>query len=213
MNVPYSKFLPEVIQFVPDVPEFVAENAIKQACIEFCERTRFWQVDLDPIQTLAKTAAYDVDTPTGTKFVDIVEAWYNDVLLIPKAVEDLTRIYRYTDWRTVESDPQYLTRMIPTEVMLVPMPVKSGGELKIRAAVAPTRDSTQVDDQLYESYLEYISYGARARLYNSPKQPYFDKTSAMEFEKKFRTAISEVRRSVNKGLSRSAVQVEFARFV
>ena len=213
MNVPYSKFLPEVVQYVPDVPEFVAENAIKQACIEFCERTRFWQTDLDPQLTLGKTATYSIDTPTGTKFVDVVEAWYNDVLLIPKSAEELTRIYRYTDWRTVQSDPQYLTRIVPDELILVPMPMSSGGELKVRAALAPTRESTQVDDQLYEQFLEYIAYGARARLYNSPKQPYFDKPSALEFEKKFRSAISEVRTRVNKGLSRASVKVEYARFV
>lgn len=212
-TVAYSKFLPEVMQYVPGVPEFVAENAIKQACIEFCERTRFWQENLDSQLTLKSTADYEIDAPTGVKFVDIVEAWYNDVLLIPKSTEELTRIYRYTDWRTVESDPQYITRINPTEVILVPMPVKTGGALKIRAALAPTRDSTMVYDQLYEQYLEYIAYGARARLYNSPKQPYFDKSSAAEFEGKFRAAIAEVRARVNKGLSRSAVQVEFARFV
>lgn len=212
-TVPYSKFLPEVLQYVPGVADFVAENAIKHACIEFCERTRFWQEDLDGQMTLANTAAYEIDTPTGTKFIDIVEGWYNDVLLIPKSTEELTRIYRYTDWRTIQSDPQYVTRIIPTEVILVPMPVKTGGNLKIRAALAPTRDSTLVYDQLYEQYLEYIAYGARARLYNSPKQPYFDKTSAGEFEVRFRAAMSEVRAKVNKGLSRASVQVEYARFV
>ena len=212
-TVSYEDFLPEVVQFVPDVPELVATNAIKHACIEFCERTRYWQEDLDTEIVAAGVASYEVDVPTGTKLVDVVESWYNDVLLIPKSTEELTRIYRFTDWRTVKAAPTYISRMIPTEVMLIPMPDTSGGELKIRAALAPTRSSTAVYQPIYEEFLEYIAYGARARLYNSPKQPYFDKPSAMEFEKKFRAAISEVRTRVNKGLSRSAVQVEFTRFV
>ena len=211
-TVPYDDFLPEVLQFTPDVPEFVAVNAIRNAAIEFCERTRYWQTDLDPEIVAAGQASYQIDIPLQTKFVDIVEAWYNDVLLIPKSVEDLTRIYRYTDWRTVQSDPQYLTRQVNEELILVPMPVKSGGQLKIRAALAPTRASTTIDQSIYEQFLEYIAFGARARLYNTPKQPYFDKTSALEYEKKFRAAISEVRTRVNKGLSRSAVQVEYARW-
>jgi hypothetical protein len=212
-TVSFEAFLPEVVQFVPDVPELVATNAIKHACIEFCERTRYWQEDIDPEIVAAGVASYQVDVPTGTKLVDVVEAWYNDVLLIPKSTEEITRIYRFTDWRTVQADPTYITRMIPTELVLVPMPVKSGGALKIRAALAPTRASSTIDSSVYEEFLEYIAYGARARLYNSPKQPYFDKPSAMEFEKKFRASISEVRARVNKGLSRSAVQVEYARFV
>ena len=213
-QVSFEVFLPEVMQYCPDVPELLATNAIKQSCIEFCEKTRYWQVDLDPVTALAGIANYEMDVPAGTKFVDIVEAWYNDTLLIPKSVEEMTRIYRQTDWRTVEGSPQYLTRIIPTEVILVPKPTaQSVYAISVRAAIAPTRASTTVDQDLYESFLEYISYGARARLYGTPKQPYFDKQSAMLYEKKFRDAIGEVRTRVNKGLSRSAMSVEFARFV
>lgn len=212
-TTPYSAFLPEVMQYCPDVADFVAENAIKQACIEFCERTRYWQVDLDPQSLISGIASYEVDAPTGTKFVDVTEAWFNDVLLIPKSTEELTRIYRYTDWRSIEGSPQYITRIIPTELIVVPMPSETtANSLKVRASLAPTRDSKGVDSSLYEEFLEYISYGARARLYGTPKQPYYDKAAAMEYEKRFRTAISEVRTRVNRGLGRSAVRVEFARF-
>ena len=213
-TVTYDTFLPEVMQYCPEVSEIIAINAIKQACIEFCERTRYWQVDIDPQSLVSGVASYEIDAPTGAKFVDVTEAWYNGVLLIPKSTEELTRLYRYTDWRTLEGSPIYITRLIPTELVLVPMPsASSANSLNVRASLAPTRDSTGVDSSLYEEFLEYISFGARARLYGTPKQAYYDKGAAMEYEKKFRTAISEVRTRINKGLSRAAVQVEFARFV
>ena len=212
-TVGYDAFLPEVMQYCPDVPELLATNAIKQSCIEFCERTRYLQTDLDPQSLYSGIASYELDAPTGMKFVDVTEAWYEDTLLIPKSTEELTRIYRYADWRSLSGSPQYITRIIPTELVVVPMPsATSKNSLKVRAALAPTRDSVKVDSSIYEEFLEYIAYGARARLYGTPKQPYYDKSAAMEYEKRFRTAISEVRTRVNKGLSRAAVRVEFVRF-
>ena len=211
--ISYEKFLPEVLQYVPDVPEEVALNAIRNAAVEFCERTRYLQTDLDPIPCVAGVPDYEIVIDGTNKFVDITMAWYNDVLLIPKSTEELNRIYRYTDWRTLKADPQYINREVSEELILVPMPVKTGGNLKIRAAYAPTRASTEIENSVYENFLEYIAYGARARLYNTPKQSYFDKNSAMEFDKRFRACIAEVRTRVNKGLSRSAVSVEYTRFI
>jgi len=209
----YTQFFPEVIPYAPDVAEPVAETAIRNACIEFCERTRFWQEDLGAIPTTANEGFYEVVLAAGVKFVDIVEAYYNEILLIPKSSEELSNIYRHTDWRTVVSDPYYLTRLTPTEVQLVPRPTFGTGQLRIRAALAPTRDSTTVGDAVYEEYAEVIAMGARARLHNTPNQPYFDKKSALEFDRRFRVAINETRIRVNRGLTRAAGKVEFQRFL
>jgi hypothetical protein len=210
-SVSYDEFLPEVLQYVPDVPELVAANAVRSSCIEFCERTRFWQQDTDPIELIAGVSNYEFDGGTGVKFVDIVTAWCNDTLLVPKSTEELARLYRHTDWRNVKGDPAFITRMLPTEIILVPEPIKAGAILKLRAAYAPTRSSTSVDSTVYEEYLEIIAYGARARLYNTPKQSYFDKASATEFEKRFRVGITEARVRVNRGMTRAFGQIEFQR--
>ena len=39
--VSYEVFLPEVMPYVHDVPEIVAVQAIRNACIEFCEETQY----------------------------------------------------------------------------------------------------------------------------------------------------------------------------
>ena len=214
MSVSYEAFLPEVMQYCPDVPEIIALNAIKQSCIEFCEKTRYWQIDQDPMTSISGVSKYEIDVPSGTKFVDVIEAWYDRKLLIPKSAEELSKIFRFTDWRSMTGSPAYITRMIPTEIEVIPAPqTQMVDAITMRIAIAPTRASTTVDDDLYESYFEYISYGARARLYGTPKQPYFDKASAMEYERRFRAAITEVRTRVNKGLSRASGTVEYARFV
>ena len=44
--VSYEVFLPEVMPYVHDVPEIVAVQAIRNACIEFCEKTHYLQEKL-----------------------------------------------------------------------------------------------------------------------------------------------------------------------
>lgn len=212
-TVLWSDFLPEVIPYVPEVPSFVAENAVRNACIEFCERSRFWQEDLDPTPVVAGMSSYQIDVPTGAKFVEVSEAWLDGNLIIPKTAEELTRIYRGTDWRSMKGAPAYMTRLIPTEVMLVPTPKVSGSKLRLRASYAPTRASTGVGSMVYEEYLEVIAAGARSRLYSTPKQPYFDQRSAEVYAKVFRMGISEARIRVNRGMTRSATQIEFQRVI
>jgi hypothetical protein len=213
-SVSYDEFLPEVMQYVPDVPDFVATNAVRNACIEFCERSRYLQMDLDPIAILANQSSYAVQTPVGTKFVLPEVAYYNKTLLIPKSSDELANIYRQTDWRQAQGAPAYITRLIAPVVMLVPTPVfDSAYTLNMRVSVAPTRDSTEIDSEVYEQFLEVISYGARSRLYRTPKQPYFDKNAGDQYMQMFRHGINEARMRVTKGLTRDSIKAEYQRFV
>lgn len=213
-TVPFDDFLPEVTQFLPDVPELVAKNAIRNAAIEFCEKTRYWQVDVDPISVVAGQRNYVVPTPADTKMVGVVSAYYNTNLLIPKGPDELARIYRMGDWQQVEGAPQYLTQIIKPEVILVPTPYEDKAEsLHLRVAIAPTRASEEISEDVYENYLMVIANGAKAILYNTPGQPYFDKTSAKECQMYFRAGIANARILIDKGLTRSSTRAEFQRFV
>jgi len=214
MSALYEDFLIEVTPFVRDVPQIVAVQAVRNACIQFCEKTRVLQTNLDPITAIAKQSEYDLEPDAGYTVVDIMEAWYGDQLLIPKAVEELTRIYRTSNWNELEGNPYYYFRQPTTVMRLVPTPKQSeASKIKVRAAIAPTRASTSIDSEIYERYLEFIGYGARARLYDTANQPYYDPKAAQLYLKRFSDSINDVRTRVNKGLTRAAAQIEFQRFV
>jgi hypothetical protein len=213
-NVPYDNFLPEVLPYVPDCPEFVAINAIRNACIEFCEKTHYVQVDLDPITGVANVPNYQIDTPTDTAFCDVIQAWYNNVLLIPKNVDELTRMYRSVDWRTLSGNPGFITRVIQPELLLVPFPILTApNALTIRAALAPTRASTTVQSRVWEHYVETIALGARARLYNTPGQPYYNPKAAAEMRMMFRVAMMDARRKTEKSITRADTRIQFTGWV
>ena len=213
-EVSYETFLPEIIPYMRDVPEIVAVQAIRNACIQFCEETRVLQLNLDPMQAVAGEGSYEMDPDFGYKVVDIMEAWFGDQLLIPKAVEELTRIYRTSNWNTLDGNPYYYFRNVTQVVQLVPYPkLTEEGKIKLRVSVTPTRASTTVSGEIFERYYEYISLGARARLYDTPGQPYYDPKASQMYLKRFNDAMADVRTRVAKGMSRASVTIEYQRWV
>ena len=213
-TVSYEAFLPEVMPYVQDVPEVVAVQAIRNACIQFCEETHYLQENLDPITGQVNVGEYDLDAnDSNYKVVEIMQAYYGDQLLIPKAQEELNQIYRTSNWEDLKGNPYYYFRPRASVVRLVTKPIiTEQNKLKVKAAIAPKRSSTTVDEEIFERFLEYIAHGARARLYNTPNQPYYDPRTAMEYTKRFNDELAEVRTRVYKGLTRASARVEFQRF-
>ena len=212
--VSYEVFLPEVLPYVQDVPDTVAVQAIRNACIEFCTETHYLQESLDPITGQEDVGEYDLDAnDSNYKVVEIMQAYYGDQLLIPKAQEELNQIYRTSNWEDLKGNPYYYYRPRVSVMRLVTKPIiTEANKLKVKAAIAPSRASTTVDSELFEVFLEYIAHGARARLYNTPNQPYYDPRTAMEYTKRFNDELAEVRTRVYKGLTRASARVEFQRF-
>jgi hypothetical protein len=214
VTVSYDEFLPEVMQFCPDVPELVATNAIRNTCIDFCTRTYYWQITPPAIDVVNGQASYVIQTPADTKLVGIMSAYFNTNLLIPQPIDTLANIYRMGDWQQVQGSPQYYTQIIKPEIRLVPYPYEDvPGALTIRAAIAPTRDSEEISSEIYENFLDVIANGARSILYGTPGQPYFDRVSAKDSERVYRAGVSDARIAVNKGLTRTSNRAEFQRFV
>jgi hypothetical protein len=212
--VSYEVFLPEVMPYVQDVPEVVAVQAIRNACIQFCTETHYLQESLDPMTGQENVGDYDLEANEPNYIVvEIMQAYYGDQLLIPKAQEELNQIYRTSNWEDLKGNPYYYYRPRVSVIRLVTKPIiTEANKLKVKAAIAPSRASTTVDSEMFEIFLEEIAHGARARLYNTPNQPYYDPKTAMEYTKRFNDEMAEVRTRVYKGLTRAAAKIEFQRF-
>ena len=214
VTVPFEEFLPEVMQFCPDVPEHIAVNAIRNTCIDFCTRTYYWQINVPTISVVQGQANYAIQTPADTKLVGIISAYYDTNLLIPQPPDTLASIYRMGNWQEVQGSPQYYTQIIKPEIVLVPYPYEDRADvLNVRVAIAPLRDSTEVTSELYENFLDVIANGARSVLYGTPGQPYFDRQSSKDCERVYRAGVSDTRIAMNKGLTRTSNRAEFQRFV
>ena len=212
-NISYEEFLPYVLQYVPDASEMVATEAIKNACIEFCEKTYIWQYVIPPIGVVANQSNYVMPTPDGTKSVGPIQVYYDTSLLIPKSPDELADIYRMGNWQDLTGRPQYVTRIIKPEVVLVPTPYENvPATLYIRTALAPTRDSTEIDSEIFEQWAEAIAWGARARLLAQDRQDYYDKQGSIDAAKMFNYHINRARIQMNKGITRGSTRTEFQRW-
>lgn len=213
MTATLTSFLPEVMPYCQNVPDFIAENAVRNAAIDFCQRSH-WLLHQNPdITAVANLNTYVLSPPNDTTCIRVVEAWFNDSPLEAKSQEQLRDLYG-RDWRVATGTPRYYTQLETCEIILVPMPdTTTAAALSVIAAIQPTRACQSLPEGLYERWLEVIAIGARGRLYETPGQPYSDKAAAGNAAARFRSGINEAKVERNKGLTRGNLSVRMPRAI
>lgn len=207
----YDTFFPEVLPHVPACSEMAAFNAVRNAVIQFCTDTWYLQYDCYPIPVMATIPQYEPDTPNQTKFVGVVDAFFGSKPLYPKDEATLRRRFGSMDFRLAQGTPDSWYQTDPDSVLLVPCPDALAAQypLNLRIAIAPTRDSTGVDDTVYERYAETVAKGAIARLKAVPGQLYSDQQGAQAMATLFKKEIFEVRSLVERNQTRGPLRVRF----
>ena len=207
MSIKYDKFMTEVLPYVHDCPEIAAINAIRNAVIEFCEESKILQETLDSITLIPKLNNYDLDVADGYRPVGVMQAWSSNLPMTPKSADDLGRIYPQ-DWREMSGNPQYFMQYRPDELIVVPFSdTRRVGALRVIVAIAPTRDSQEVEDIVWQKYAETIGFGARSRLYDTPNQPYYDPNFAQLFRAKFMNGIGKAKIDATRSFTRAGTRV------
>lgn len=205
--VPYEAFLPEVLPYVRDCPEFVAINAIRNACIEFCGQSLIVREVLPSIEIVAGQAEYALDIPLGSSVKSIIAAGIGLMKLHPNAEEQIALIFG-SDWRTREGPVQFVMQDEPDTIRLVMVPTDAYDEpLNLTVALQPMRSSKTVQKIVYERWAETIGFGARARLHDTPGQPYADMEAASKYRRWFETGIGKAKIEANRALGRTNLVV------
>lgn len=209
----YTAFLNDVMPDVPGCTLDIAKHAIKNACIEFCEKSLILQRDYDPVTVVAGVVDYDIEPPTGSLVTRIMRAWYKTTELIalaPDAIENAEVYNRlFTGANTDRQDPKYILQKDERTYSLYPIPVSTvANALTMRVAYKPSRSSTTVDDVVYEDYSEAIAAGAKARLMMSPGKPYTNPQLAGAHMEIFRQAVNIARQRAIRGHMRTDLSVE-----
>ena len=206
--IEFEEFLPEVAPYVRDCPDNAMLNAIRNATIEFC-RDSTWLRDTPSvgITIVAGTSEYELDVPSYYEVATITEANIGNLSLAPSNAETLGQIYGPA-WRTLQGQSAHYVIEQPKNIRLALVPNQAQTDtLTYTVALMPKRSASRVDKQLYERWAEVIAHGARARLYDTPAQPYYDVESAKRFRKWFEDGIGEAKIEANRGRSRSVLYV------
>jgi hypothetical protein len=174
---------------LPDIPGIglgLALQEIRNAVIEYCEKSLSYEYTLPAIDVVASTHTYTLSPETNTRVVDIKHVLYDDEELEPASEAELDTLFN--DWRTTGAGTPgyYLSVIDRSSIRLVKTP--SGdltGGLLVKVAQAPLRAATTVPDWLLERKADAIGYGAKARLFAMRKKPWSDAARAAYYLEKF----------------------------
>lgn len=210
-NVSFEVFLPRVMPEVIGCPEPTAIQSIRDAAIEFCEKTAAWQLDwtLDVEEGVNE---YAIGLPSSMRCTAIQRAFYRNTPLKPMPADMAldADLYRETPTKG-NSTPRFFQQKAAAMLSLLPTPNESASEIvTLRVAVQPSRDAATCDDSLYQDWAEVIAHGAKARLMASPGKPWTNPAFAAE-RGLFLTGINSARLRVAKARTRGQVRISIPR--
>ena len=146
----WEAFFQDVLPFIEaGIPEPMVERQLLRAAQQFCQKTRAWRVELDPVRTTGQ-AAYDIDLPVATELVRIEGATLDG--------------HSIAIWRAdSEGCGQYVYTPDGKSVVFKRAP-EADSNLVLDVTLKPGEKAIGIEDSLYDRYLETIALGAIARL-------------------------------------------------
>jgi hypothetical protein len=167
-----SAFTPRIAYRVDGCPDITIEQAVLDACIDFCERSLILRQTLDPTAVVAGVKEVDLDLPSGTRLAKIMKVWVDDREISAVSEDEVGTPLAHVDSvpgvTGVSSMPTGYVESSPGTIRLYPAPDKTYS-VTVRAALKPSRSATAVDDILFENWVNAITEGALARLYVMPE--------------------------------------------
>lgn len=212
MSVPYTDFFPEVIPYALDVPEPQAIFAIRNACIDFCERTTMWREKFTA-DIVAGQPTYFVATPLDSRRASLITVWVDGRTYEPTGTDWLAAKYGF-DYRSFDGLLGYYSEGLNGEIELAGLPqLDLPAGLRGVQALVPTRDSDEVGlDYVYERWIETIAAGALARLMTTAGQPYYNPQAAMMYAAKFSAGTNKAKAEVDGGNGRGRQRIQMRPF-
>lgn len=181
-----DEFIPNIAIYAPGVAEPTAYMAIRQAAIEFCERTRMWRFDDE--FTIAADDNEALLAPASSVVHEIEGVWFNGQKLrhvTPDKLDQLVPTWRSGDTKPTGT-PAYVTQTAPNDIVLVPF---GTGSVKLSLFLKPAQDADVVPDFLVDEHRETIAFGALARILLIPNQSFTSPDMGAAFGSAFQQRI------------------------
>ena len=206
-----SQFFPRLLPYVVGCPEPLAQQALLDSAIDFCNRTSVVSLELDPLTVVKNVDTYEIDTPDQTSVATTLKVWYDGKIIDPVPYEQATGMYS-----SMNGAPRYYFGSFVDEVYsltLLPMPRDTlANSLRIRVALTPTRSATQVHSILYDRYADGIVAGAMAIICSIPDQPFTNTSQAAAAAAKARAISAVARGEIMHGNVQSSLSVKMRAF-
>lgn len=156
----YSDLFVYVLSEVAGCPEFTAERAIRDTCIDFCARTGAYKADPLSLTVVPGITEYELDAPAGTE--------PNHVGSVLRVGRGLTKLpyedaFIRNELASARSAPNYFSQYDNGNLLLGPEP-DARETLKVLYTLKPTTSSTSIPDTIGLEHRETLVSGALFRL-------------------------------------------------
>ena len=205
-----SSFSDNIRPFVKGCPDDAIEAAVREACIELCEKSLVIRVDITPGDIVTGFDDYTITADSDTLPLIILSLMYDDNSepLLPKTEKELDIID--PGWRTADAGPatwfiglardRFRLNRVPDE------DITDG--LTPRIATRPTEDAEQVDIRLLNEYSRAIKHGALSDLMEIPDKPWSDDKRSLWHGNRFNVEIQRARSAADKGYQLASTYVK-----
>lgn len=202
---PLSAFYPRILPYLPNCPEPLVDQVLVNAAIEFAEASLTLRQNLDSFRTVVGKVEYDLDPPT--KYHDInrvMGVTLNGKELSPGMFEAIRN-----DLPTATAIPRgfYTDRTDNTFTLRLSPPPDKVYPVTVAVTLRPARNATQLDDDLFNIWIDPIVSGAIARAMQIPDQPFTNLPRAQELLASAAQQTVSSRIESNFGLVRGSMRV------
>jgi hypothetical protein len=205
-------FMSRILPHVPACPDVVAQEALLDAAIEFCEKTLVVRQTLSVLGTTANTMEYTLSAPAGEAVVAPIQAWFKGRLLEPVAADLIGNVQAFNtspvEVTVTKAGPTHFYWTAPSKIGLYPVPDDTeASTLTVRAALKPTRTATQLEDVLYDDWIDALMAGALSRLHAMKDQPWASADRSLIRAREFRNSVQRARAEGTTGRVRASLYV------
>lgn len=198
MAIRFDSFLPEVLSLVPGCSDLLAVNALRNAAIELCEKSEAYQLEMDPITTIAGIHDYEFEVPASTVVHRVMWVSFQGQELEPISTKLLEQ--RQPKWRTSDEygKPVYYIKLSNEQLRIVPVPDATESQsLIVNASLKPTQSANSLDNEFMNDYKETLVNGAAFRLLRQPSKDWTDFTGAQIYGSLFNEGMMNAYRRAN----------------
>lgn len=204
----FTVWLPEVLPSVPECPEVLAINAIRNSCVEFCNATNWWQGDYGTTAITAAQLPFSFTVANSGSVAQILVATLDGAPLVPANVDELDS--KVIGWRDATGQPRVYFQPLPGTIDFYPRPAGTDSyDIFMRVSYTPLRAATTVDSTVYESYMEEIAAGALSRLMMIPGKPWTNEQAGAAYDSTFKSAKVQATIEASRSYGRASKQIQF----
>lgn len=205
----YSDLFVYVISEVPGCPEFTAERAIRDTCIDFCNRTDAYRAEPLSLIVTPGITDYELEAPSGTEPNHV-----SKILRKGKQLEKLTYEDAFMRVETAgdRSPPTYYSQYNSTKLLVGPPPSEKE-TLRVLFSLKPSPTSTSVPDEVGLEHRETLISGALFRLQMMAGSPWANGAAAQANNQLYERGVSDAIRKIKYGDSGAPLTAHSREFI